>query len=248
MTDEIVLASDDSQEQVPQVPVDDMQKPVFNKIQVQDVVNREKQKAFERGKKEALMELQQQQQQAQAAEAAPQQAQQSAPQSMGGMQQLSQDDIARMIAEQAPQALNRHVQQMQHDNMVNTFSQKMQQAEQKYPGLEAELNSLNYDDPRLVNFIKLANQLDNTGEIMKDVLDNPAKLESLMNQAHNQPNLAMKSLKSLSESIKTNQAAINDNNQARDPLSPLKPSTGVGMADSQNLSVKDLRKMLSQRR
>lgn len=247
MTDEIVLASD-SQEQMPEALDDDMQKPIFNKVQVQDVVNREKQKAFERGKKEALMELQQQQQAIQPAEEIPPQAQQSAPQTMGGMQQLSQADIARMIAEQAPQALNQHVQKMQHDHMVGTFSQKMEAAELKYPGLEAELNALNYDDPRLVNFIKLANQLDNTGDIMKEVLDNTAKLETLMNQAYNQPHLAMKALKSLSESIKTNESALAENNQARDPLSPLKPSTGVGMADSQNLSVKDLRKMLSQRR
>ncbi len=232
--------------EAPAVPDDDIQKPVFNKIQVADVVKREKAKAYERGKREALMELQQQQQapapdQQQMQQQQPAQAPQQA-QGLGGMQQMSQSDIERMIAEQAPQAVQAHVQQLQQDQMVNSFVSKMQVAEQKYPGLEADLNNLNYQDPRMHKFIAMANGMENTGDIMKEVLDNPTKMESLLNMAYNQPHLAQKALTALSDSIKTNQDALAQETQARDPLSQIKPSQNAGM-DNGAMSVNDFRKM-----
>jgi len=221
-------------------PVDD----VLPKATVSKIVERERLKAYEKGKREALMELQQQQAPMQQEQAS---VPQSAPmpqggQSLGGMQQLSPADIERMISEQAPQALQAHVQRLQQDKMVNDFVTKMQEAEQRYPGLEAELNNLNYEDPRMHKFIALANQSENTGDIMKEVLDNPTKLESLLNMAHNQPHLAMKALSSLSDSIKTNQQALAEEAQARNPLSQLKPSQNVSM-DNGAMSVNDFRKM-----
>ena len=246
MTDELenVEQPEISPEPAPQSePVDD----VLPKATVSKIVERERLKAYEKGKREALMELQQQQQ------APIQQEQQAAPQSapmpqggqqqgLGGMQQLSPADIERMIAEQAPQALQAHVQRLQQDKMVNDFVTKMQEAEQRYPGLEAELNNLNYEDPRMHKFIALANQSENTGDIMKEVLDNPTKLENLLNMASNQPHLAMKALSSLSDSIKTNQQALAEESQARNPLSQLKPSQNVSM-DNGAMSVNDFRKM-----
>ena len=231
---------------------DDLQKPVFNKIQVQDVIKREKAKAYERGKREALMELQQQnqapvQEQAAAPQQTPMQAPQQA-QEFGGMPQMSQEQIAQMIMEQAPQALQAHIQQAKKTEMVNSFISKMEVAEEKYPGLEAELNKLNYSDPRIHTFIDLANRTDNTAEVMKEVLDNPSKLESLLNMAHNQPYMAQKALASLSDSIKTNQQALAQESQARDPMSKLKSSATAGLADSSDVSVRDLRKMLSRKK
>ncbi len=228
-------------------PVDDM----LPRETVSKIVERERLKAFEKGKQEALMELQQQQdvpiqaplQQPQQAQAPQQQAQ-----TFGGMPQMTPEQVQKMIAEQAPQALQAHVQQLQQDQMVNSFVSKMQAAEQKYPGLEAELNRLNYNDPRMHSFIQLANGMENTGDIMKEVIDNPSKMESLLNAAFNQPYQAQKMLSSLSESIKTNQTALAQDAQARDPMSQLKPSTSAGMADSNAMSVNDLRKMLSRRK
>jgi hypothetical protein len=226
----------------------DESKKTFTSDVVEKIVKREKDKAFERGKKEALMELQNQQQMTQE-----QQQPQSAPPinngqsvGMGGMQQMSQADIERMIAERAPLALQQHVQKLQQDQMVNTFVSKMQQAEQKYPGLEAELNNLNYDDPRMHTFIGMANQMENTGDIMKEVLDNPSKMESLLNMAHNQPYQAQKALKSLSDSIKTNQSAKAEEAQARDPLSQIKSSTTTGTKEGSqhDMSSEEIRRLL----
>ncbi len=215
-------------------------KKSFTSDVVKKVVDREKAKAFERGKREALMELQQQQ--------APQAPEQPAAtqQQLGGMPQMSQADIERMIAERAPLALQQHVQKLQQDQMVNTFVQKMQLAEQQHPGLEQELNNLNYNDPRMHSFIAMANQMENTGDIMKEVLDNPSKMESLLNMAHNQPYQAQKAMKSLSDSIKTNQTAKDEEVRARDPMSQIKSSTTSGNSEKSqhDMSQEDLRRLL----
>ncbi len=225
----------------------DEPKKSFTSDAVKKVVEREKAKAFERGKREVLMELQQQQQQQpveQPNQVAPQQNS-----SLGGMPQLSPADIERMIAEQAPQALHQHVQKMQQDQMVNTFVQKMQQAEQEHPGLEQELNNLNYNDPRMHAFIAMANNMENTGDIMKEVMDNPTKMESLLNMAYNQPYQAQKALKSLSDSIKTNQTAKAEEIQARDPMSQIKSSTTSGTKEGSqhDMSQEELRLLLKKR-
>lgn len=238
--EDIVNTDDTNPEtQEPEVaPVDEMQVPVFNRIQVADVVKREKQKAFEKGRRAAMQELQAQQQQQQ------QEPQQGG--SLGGMQQFSQADIERMIQEQATRATQEHIQQqlaqMKQEQMVNSFVQKMQVAEQQYPGLEQELNQLNYNDPRIHAFIGMVNDFENTGEIMKEVLDNPYKLSQILSDIQDQPYLAQKNLQKLSASIKQNQQAKAEEAQARDPYSQLKPSTSAGM-DNGNMSVADYRKM-----
>ncbi len=221
-------------------------KKSFTSDVVKKVVEREKAKAFERGKREALMELQQQQQMPDEQQAAPQQAPQQQGGNLGGMSQMSQSDIERMIAERAPLALQQHVQELQQKQMVNTFVEKMQLAEQQHPGLEQELNNLNYNDPRMHSFIAMANQMENTGDIMKEVLDNPSKMESLLNMAHNQPYQAQKAMKSLSDSIKTNQTAKAEEVSARDPMSQIKSSTTSGTKEmsQHDMSQEDLRRLL----
>lgn len=221
----------------------------FKSSHVKKVVEREKAKAFERGKKEALMQLQQDQAAIQQDETPTQQPTNNGQSvGLGGMRQMTPAEVERMIAEKAPQALQQHVKQLQQDNMINTFVNKMQVAEQQYPGLEKELNELNYNDDRLHAFIGMANGFENTGEIMKEVLDNPSKMESLLNMAKNQPYQAQKALKSLSDSIKTNQIAKAEESQARDPMSQVRSSVTSGVENQHDMSVKDIQKLLFKRR
>jgi len=228
-------------------PEDNMQAPVYNKIQMQDVVKREKQKAFERGKREAMMELQAQQQQPEVAQQQEQPTQQQPQQqgggSFGGMQQYSQADIERIIKEQAPRMLNEHVQQLKNEHTVNSFVNKMQQAESKYPGIQEKLNDLDYST--IAPMIQMANDQPNTADIMQELLDNPMKMGNLMMLMHSQPRLAQKAMQDLSGSIKTNEDAKSQAAQANDPLSKLRPSTSAGLADESTVSVNDLRKLLS---
>lgn len=222
---------------------DDMQKPIFNKIQMSDAIKREQRKAFERGKKEALMQLQQEQQQ-QMQDNTPQPApmQQQAP-SLGGMAQMTPADIERMIAEKAPQALQEQMMRLKQEHSINTFVQKMQVAEQKYPGLEAKLNKLDYEDPALMRVVELANSMENTGEIMHEILNNTGKMATFLNLSR-QPQMAQQAMMELSNSIKTNQEAVAAEKQARDPMNQLKPSSSVG-SDNAEPSMHDLRKMFS---
>lgn len=235
-----IVETENPETQEPEVnPDDEMQRPMYNKIQLSDVVKRERQKAFEKGRQEAMQELMAQQQQQQ---------QQPMDQggNLGGMTQMSQEDIQRMIQEEATRATQAHIQgqlaEMKQQQMVNSFVQKMQVAEQQYPGLEQELNQLNYSDPRIHSFIGMVNDMENTGDIMKEVLDNPYKLSQILSDIQDQPYLAQKNLQKLSLSIKQNQQAKVEEAQARDPYSQLKPSTQAGM-DNGDMSVSDYRKM-----
>jgi hypothetical protein len=214
-------------------PASDM----LNKATVSKIVERERLKAFAKGKQEALMELQQQQQAPQ--ESAPAQ-QAQAPQQLGGMQQMSAADIERMIAERAPQLLQDHVNNMKNEQTVSSFVAKMEAAEAKHPGLEAKLNDLDYST--MAPVISLANDMENTADIMKELLDNPMKMGNLMTLVYTQPKMASRAMAELSNSIKTNQDALAQEKQAQDPMSQLKPSTSAGM-DNSAMSVSDFKKM-----
>lgn len=223
--------SPDLEPQAQTPAVDDM----LHKSTVSKIVERERLKAFEKGKQEALMELQQQQTQQQA----PAEQVAAAPQQMGGMAQLSAADIERMIAEKAPQMLQEHILNIETKQMVNSFVAKMQAAEAKYPGLEAKLNDLDYNS--LAPLIGVANEMDNTGDIMKELIDNPMKMGNLLTLQYTQPALARRAMLELSNSIKTNQEALAQEKQAQDPMSQLKPSN-AGI-DNSTMSVSDFRKM-----
>lgn len=206
-------------------PVDDeYQTPVYNKMQVQDVVKREKQKAYEKGRRAAMMEQEESQQQ----------------QQLGGMSTPSREEIQRLIAEQAPQLLQDHVNEMQAKHTVNSFVNKMQAAEQKYPGIQEKLNDLDYNT--ITPLIKMANDMENTGDIINELMANPMKMGNLLALLYAQPKMAQKAMNDLSSSIKTNEDAKAQEVQAKDPMSQLKPSQNAGM-DNGSLSVSDMRKM-----
>lgn len=207
---------------------------------VSKIVERERKKAYEKGQKDALMQTQPEQQ---VAQQQPQQAPAMQPQgqqSLGGMQQMSSADIERMIAEKAPQLLHEHVQNLKNEHTINSFVSKMQAAEQKHPGLEAKLNELDYST--MSPLVHLANDMENTGDIMKELVDNPMKLGNMLALAQHQPMLAKRQMMELSNSIKTNQEALAQEKQAQDPMSQLKPSSSAGM-DNGAMSVTDFRKM-----
>jgi hypothetical protein len=222
---------------------DDDQKPIYNKHQVADVVKRERQKALEKGKRMALEELQAQQveapQQAQQAQQPPQQQpMQQQNQSLGGMPQVSPEDVKRMIAEHAPQHMQQHIMQQATQRQADGFVQKMKAAEVKYPGLEAKLEKLDWTHMGPV--IKLIDAASNPGDIMKELVDNPMKMGNLLTLAHTQPGMAQDALSELSNSIAQNQAALAQDKQASEPLGLLTPSN-VGSDTGVKASVRDFK-------
>ena len=113
-------------------------------------------------------------------------------------------------------------------------------AEAKYPGIQERLNDLDYSS--LAPLVEMANNMENTADVMKELLDNPMKMGNLLTLQFTQPRLAQKAMIDLSNSIKTNQDALAEEAQARDPISQIKPSQNAGM-DNGAMSVSDFRKM-----
>lgn len=212
---------------------------VLNKSIVQKIIARERKKAYEKGKQEALMSIEQSD-----VEATPV-AQQRAPQTFGGIPQMSHDDIQKMIAEQIPQHLEQQVQEHKNRLLVDSFVGKMKAAESRYPGLEEKLNDLDYSRPATRAIVEMANNMENTGDIMNELVTNPEKMGVLLNLVYEQPKMAMQRMMSLSNSIKQNQEALAQEKSAQNPIGQMKSSANAGISSrsEHDLSVNDLRKM-----
>lgn len=221
---------------------DDEQKPLYNSRQVQDVVKREREKALKKGREMALEELQQQQPAAQPQAQPvqqPQQQPQQQPSNLGGMTQMTPEQIRALIAEEAPKHLQSQLQHQQASKQAEGFVSKMRAAEAKYPGLEAKLEKLDWTHMGPV--IRVLDNASNPGDIMKELLDNPSKLGSLIGLAHTQPALADSMVKELSASILTNQAAQAQETQSSDPLDQMTTSN-VGSDTGVKGSVRDFKR------
>jgi hypothetical protein len=154
-----------------------------------------------------------------------------------------------MISQEAPRALQNHVQQLQTQHIANSFAAKMEAAESKYPGLRAKLEKLDYASAAPI--IKAVNDTDNAADVMKElIIDNPMKLANLTTLAYTQPAILQETIGALSDSIKRNQQALKETeDQANEPLEPITPSGRVGMDNGQkDHNVSDLRSMLRKRR
>ena len=236
----------DLQEEAPVEPAinDGVAEEALDKATVSKIVARERAKAYEKGKQEALMQQQQEQQ------PPVQQAPQPAAQTFGGIQQapqMSHEDIQKMIAEHVPHYLQAQADEYKNKQFVDSFVSKMQAAEKQYPGLEKKLEDLDFSKPGTQALVQMANNMDNTGDIMNELIDNPEKMGILLNLIHEQPKLAQQRMSSIGNSIKTNQEALNQSQSAQEPIGQLKSSVNAGV-DDHNLSVKDLKKLLRQPR
>ncbi len=224
------------------------QTPLYNKRQVADVVKRERLRAYEKGKREALMQQDMQQQAPEMGGMGQQQQPvQQTQGNLGGMPQMSEEQIRQLIAQQVPQHLQQQAQEYQSKQFVDSFVNKMQAAEQKYPGLEEKLNNLDWSKPKTRAIVEMANSLENTGDIMNELIDNPEKMGIILNLVDEQPFLAKQKLMSLSNSIKQNEAATAQHQSTNAPLSQMKPSANAGMADGA-MSVSDFSKMFRNKR
>ena len=94
--------------------------------------------------------------------------------------------------------------------------------------------------------VQLANQVDNTREVMVELMKNPTKIGAIQNlididmRAGRHPTLALAEIKRLSESLKTNQQGAKYQSP-KDPLSQLRPSN-AGAGNQGPLSVGDYKR------
>ena len=191
---------------------------------------------------EQLQAQQGQQQALQQQQAIPQQmqqAQQQAPQQMQGIdQEQLQQQVMQMLAKKHEEdEARRHHEELEKEvnQVAEQYFGKMAQGKGLYEDFEAMTAEFNPAEfPQLVF---LANQSDNTPAIIYELSKNPAKLATLATLVKESPNMARRELEKLSQSIKMNDEAKNNVQEAQNPLNRLK-SSPVG-ADNGTKTVRD---------
>lgn len=165
--------------------------------------------------------------------------QQQQPSQVGGVAQLTQEQILRMIDERAPQAFAQQVQQHQYLNTANQFIQKLEAGKVDYPGFDQKVAALNL--PTHTELLPLLNTLDQgvAAGVLDDMADNPRKLADLKVLNMMNPQLAAIELNKLADSVRQNKAAT----QVKTPNEPLgQIKTSVTGADNSPLTVAEIKR------
>lgn len=202
----------------PDATQDVTQEKVLKQSEVNELVGRVKHEAYSKGLRDAQQTAQPQPQ----------------GQSMGGMPQLTEEQVRQMIADEA---MKQNQMAQAHTTLTN-FAQQMHEGKQKYSDFDetvAKLGELKH----YPHIVQLATGEGNAGEIMYELGKNPGKIASLTTLSYINPELAKLEMKKLSDSIKTNEKA-SQAPSAAEPLSQVKAST-VGTDNGSN-SVRDLRR------
>jgi len=168
----------------------------------------------------------------------PQQAMQ--PQVPQGMSPEQMQQVMQMV-QQKQQEEAEKAHQAQLEKEVNDVAQqyfgKLAQGREAFEDFDAV--TADFDPAAFPQLVYLATQADNTAAIIYELQKNPAKLASLSVMVDKSPAQARKMIAQLSESIKTNDDAKRNLQEAQDPLSRLKPSP-VG-TDNGTKTVRDFK-------
>ncbi len=221
----------------------------FRQSEVNDLVGRAKSEAIERYKRETSMSSHNYQ---------PQQQQPIQPhnqQSYTPPQQpsISQDEVRRLAGEETQRLRNEWIQESHRNaeeqnaqRIASEFFTKVGAGEGGMQAFEKTVQETGIDLRSIPFHVQLANMVDNTREVMVELLKNPSKIGAIQNlididvRAGRQPNLALAEMKRLSESIKANAQAGNFKSP-NDPLSQMRPSN-AGTDNKGALSVSDYRR------
>lgn len=199
--------------------------------EVNSLVGGAKQRGYEKGYQQALSELQQKQ----------------APQQMGGIAQAQQqmnpigdENRMRQIAAdehaKAYQSMQQlAIQQAQHaegTRILNELGAKFNEAKSRIPDFD---NVVKINDfHKMPEVLHYANMVDNSGDVMYDLAQNPSKIATIRSLSESSPQFALKEVKKLSDSIKQNQNALTQP-QAPAPLGQVSTSNiGVDTSGKPN--------------
>lgn len=196
---------------------------LLKQSEVNDLLGRAKHAAYEKGKREAMDASQNSQ------------SQQTANSSMGHMPAITEDEIRRMIADEA----HKQNQLQSAQQMIDNFGQQMGSGKGKYQDFDETIASLG-NLQNIPHLVQMATETGMAGDVMYDLGKNPGKVATLTTLSYVNPHLAKIEMNKLAHSIKTNEAAAQAR-QAQEPLDQVTPST-VGTDNGSN-SIRDLRKM-----
>jgi hypothetical protein len=166
------------------------------------------------------------------------QPQQPPPQSggqLGGMNQLTEEQVRHMIADEA----HKQTQVTAAHELLNNFAQQMSAGKGKYPEFDETVSSLG-DLRDIPHIVELATGTGMAGEVMFELGQNPSKVATLTTLAYMNPQLAKAEMKKLADSIKKNESA-NELPKVDEPLTQVKPSTVAAKDNGDYSSVKDFR-------
>lgn len=145
---------------------------------------------------------------------------------------LTTEDVQNLIASHTAQQAN----EWQAQQIAQQFLGKLTAAKDKYPDFEETLATLEVH--KFPEVVQLANNFDNTADIMYELAKNPTKAVLLKQCAQLNPNLAAMEIQRLSDSIKQNETA-KQAPSAQPPLSQLTPS--ITKTDNSPITVRDYR-------
>lgn len=213
------------------------QEKMLSQSEVNRLIGKTKDEAYHKGMQDALHRSQQQQPvdthqyQQPVVQQAPQQTQY-----VGGMPQLSEEQLrAKIIEEQ--QKLEQY---KNYQGLVNSFVSKIESGKGKYEDFDSVATALNL--PQIPAIWQAAEKFDNPADIVYHLGKNPGKLAQLLTVAYS-PELVKRGMQEISDSIKQNEIA-SEQKQPNPPLSRPKPSNiGMGNGDKNGLSVQDYKKI-----
>lgn len=152
---------------------------------------------------------------------------------------ITEEQVRTIAIEAAMQAQRGQAQALESHTIATSFINKMKAGEEKYPGLLEK--AANADIAKMGSLVRLVNDVDNTADVLNDLLENGGKIgqiQSLINAGA--LGLASNEIAKLSRSIVDNQKAIAP--VVKDPLSQVKPSAIIG-GDSGKQTLSDFKKM-----
>lgn len=191
------------------------QEKLLKQSEVNELVGRVKHEAYTKGMRDAVQQQ-------------PQQAS-----SMGGMTQLTDEQIRQVIADERQK--QDHMEQVK--NTLTNFAQQMGAGKSNYSDFDETVANLG-DMKNIPHVVQMATETGIAGDIMYELGKNPGKVASLTTLAYINPHLAQVEMRKLADSIKANQKA-KDVPQANEPLTSVQPST-VG-TDNGSSTISDLR-------
>jgi len=202
-----------------EAPQEAAQEKVLKQSEVNELVGRIKHEAYAKGMRDAQVSTQ---------------APANTGQSMGGIPQLTDEQVRQIIADEAQK--QNHLQAVQQT--LHNFSNQMHAGKGKYSDFDETVAKLG-DLKNIPHVVKLATDTGIAGDVMYELGRNPVKVASLTTLAYINPQLAEEEMKKLAGSIKTNEQA-SQSPEVAEPLSQVKPST-VGKDNGSN-AVRDLRR------
>lgn len=216
-------------------PTNEQQTRMFNEAQVRDVVVREKNAAEEKVRRE--LQAKYERELAELRQAQSQQGQ------MGGVQQqVDADKLKGEIYQQVMQQFQQANRNAELERIAGEYLSKTAKGRQIYQDFDAVTAGI--DGEAFPNIVVLASKLDNGEEVIYELGQNGLKLEAIESLAMRSPQRAEMELQKLSQSIKLNQSALQNNRKANPPLQGARPSVKAGAgSDTQPMSVKEMRNL-----